>query len=74
MNIRDTIGEESFYQAQVNQLNVLINTINDNTHNSNSYLCIMDEVLNSTNYHAATSIIGGCQKSHRCCSFYDFLF
>jgi len=57
MNIRDTIGEESFYQAQVNQLNVLINTINDNTHNSNSYLCIMDEVLNSTNYHAATSII-----------------
>lgn len=57
MNIQDTIGEESFYQAQVNQLNVLINTINDNIHNSNSYLCIMDEVLNSTNYHAATSII-----------------
>lgn len=57
MNIHDKIGEESFYQAQVNQLNILINTINNNINNTNNYLCIMDEVLNSTNYHAATSII-----------------
>lgn len=55
MNIRDTVGEESFYQAQVNQLNSLINIINHNP--KNKYLCIMDEVLNSTNYYAATSII-----------------
>jgi hypothetical protein len=55
MNIHDTVGEESFYQAQVNQLNSLINIINYNP--KNKYLCIMDEVLNSTNYYAATSII-----------------
>jgi hypothetical protein len=55
INIHDTIGSESFYQAQITQLIKLINVVDNNK--SKKYLAIMDEVLNSTNYVAAVSII-----------------